>query len=906
MTPTNEPPAATRNAIPDSLLHTRILKDIPLFASGSTEGLSGDAFNHEAFATAIFKLLEENEPPLSIGLFGAWGIGKSTILNILRQKIEGCRTAKLKYIYFNAWKYSGDSFRRQFLIEVARAIFGDNHDEVRRLEELNFNAVIKQSQQKNFVAALKAAIAEAFTIKFSIKSIGVARFILGACCVVVVAIMSALLSRENVLLASIFSASAIPAVFLWFSNLKFDELFVVQETPIYDPKLVFPEQFEFEFARLIRSGPLNDMHAVIAVDDIDRCESAVIRDVLVTTKNFIGQQNCFFVVPCDEKTVVDVFRSDTDQASGYKDESLRKYFNVALRIPPIPSSDLVDFANTVVRSTGLPDMVVQIAILANCRDARKMKHFLNSLTMKYQVAKSREASHLMPEIVDNNLEELAKVVLIEDAFPELYAVLVENPRLYNLLQKSAFSGKLDDELKPLTESLNSWDKTWTSIRQVLLATRQVAMPHADILFALKSSNTEARIPRGIELNSAILEGNVDLIMAIVTNANEQDQRLAVADLLTERLRVGKGLFLRNAIAAALRLCTFPELLPASNRLRVGRDAIFHLATREDQLVLEQNVSQTISAALECASTYMPSLLKKYLVEIESLGNDQGPPNIVTTVESLYQVPDWREQVARKLNMKFSGWVEGTNGLKALKELKLPANLKPAEAVPSAVVVQKVFLSQVLQPSEMETNAIRRDIGYANWSDDLAPPFIKLLGDVLQPSTGTAYTPEIQFVFQSILLKPEILGKTSEASSLLSLWNNVFTVVDRLTDEESKRIGVNVVSLFAIHCADADLRSAATGKLSGYWKPMSDEDVRLSLTFLSGANPQDETLQRRLLSEQFVLLKGERESVNERSLARLKLSVESKDVLTDIEIENLLLLGMEVTSDSSFMICDIAD
>lgn len=899
MTPEkHEPAAATRNAIPDSLLHTRILKDIPLFASGSTEGLSGDAFNHEAFATAIFKLLEENEPPLSIGLFGAWGIGKSTILNILKQKIEAGQNVNLKYIYFNAWKYSGDSFRRQFLIEVARAVFGDGHEEVKRLEELNFNAVIKQSQQKNFLAALKAAIADAFKLKFSIKSVGVARFILGACCVVIVAIMSGLLSQESILLASIFSASAIPAVFLWFSNLKFDELFVVQETPIYDPKLVFPEQFESEFSRLIRSEAFGRMQAVIAIDDIDRCESAVIRDVLITTKNFIGQQNCFFVVPCDEKAVVDVFRSDADQAGRYKDESLRKYFNVALRIPPIPSKDLVDFANTVVRSTGLPDGVVQIAILANCRDARKMKHFLNSLTMKYQVAKSREASRLMPEIVDSNLEELAKAVLIEDAFPELYALLVENPRLYDLLEKYAFSEQVDSELKPLIESLSSWDTIWPSIRQVLLATRQVTMPHADILFALKSSNTEARIPRGIELNNAILEGNVDLIRGLVNGIKEGDQQLAVADLLAERLRVGKDLFLRNAIASALRLCTVPELLPASNRLRVGRDAIFHLATKGDQLVLEQNVSQTLDTAMECAPNWMPSLLTKYLVELGGLPIERVPPNIVTTVESLYKVLAWRKQVAKILNEKFDAWVGLGTGLKALEALKLPAGLQPDEAIPSAAVVRKVFQSQALPSSEMETNAIRRDIGYANWNDDLASAFIKLLSDILQQSTGTTYTPEVRFVFQSILLKPEILGLSSGAF-LSSLFNNVLTVVNRLTDQESRRDGVNVVSLFAIHGADAIAPSTAASSLTTYWKPMSDEEIRLSLAFLSGPDPQHEALRRQLLNEQFVLLQGERESINERSLARLKLSVESKDVVTDIAIEDLLLSGVEVAADAAF-------
>ena len=230
--------------------------------------------------------------------------------------------------------------------------------------------------------------------------------------------IGAVFTRFSVVFASVVSAAGISSVFLWFSNLKFEDLFIVQETPIYDPKLVFPEQFEAEFQKIVRTLSSRNEYAVIAIDDIDRCEASVIRDVLTATKNFIGDQNCFFVVPCDERTVVDVFSLTADQAKSYKDESLRKYFNVSVRIPAISSSDLVDFANQIVRRTKLPDDVVQLAILGNCRDARKMKHFINSLTLKYQVAKARESAGLMPAIVDDNIVALAKAVLIEDAFPD--------------------------------------------------------------------------------------------------------------------------------------------------------------------------------------------------------------------------------------------------------------------------------------------------------------------------------------------------------------------------------------------------------------------------------------------------------------------------------------------------------
>lgn len=107
-----------------------VLRDDPLFVEGESLDPSQDAFNHEAYANAIHNILTENEPPLSIGLFGPWGIGKSTVINILFKLISNAKESKLKPIYFNAWKYSGDSFRRQLLIEVAKQVSLQNRRRV--------------------------------------------------------------------------------------------------------------------------------------------------------------------------------------------------------------------------------------------------------------------------------------------------------------------------------------------------------------------------------------------------------------------------------------------------------------------------------------------------------------------------------------------------------------------------------------------------------------------------------------------------------------------------------------------------------------------------------------------------------------------------------------------------------
>ena len=57
----------------------------------------------------------------TIGLFGSWGSGKSSIIKTTKDTIEA-EDDKVKFITYDAWKYVNDSFRRMFLLKIQQEL----------------------------------------------------------------------------------------------------------------------------------------------------------------------------------------------------------------------------------------------------------------------------------------------------------------------------------------------------------------------------------------------------------------------------------------------------------------------------------------------------------------------------------------------------------------------------------------------------------------------------------------------------------------------------------------------------------------------------------------------------------------------------------------------------------------
>lgn len=73
---------------------------------------------HESVATTLYELIRDTDKGITIGLEGAWGSGKSTVINLLHKKLD----KKTLFFSFDAWAHEGDPLRRIFLESLINKI----------------------------------------------------------------------------------------------------------------------------------------------------------------------------------------------------------------------------------------------------------------------------------------------------------------------------------------------------------------------------------------------------------------------------------------------------------------------------------------------------------------------------------------------------------------------------------------------------------------------------------------------------------------------------------------------------------------------------------------------------------------------------------------------------------------
>ena len=268
------------------------------------------------------------EQAYTIGLYGTWGSGKSTVIQTAKEKLEKNKSSRIKMVVYDAWKYSGDSFRRMFLLHLQNELELSTTPEMERFY---------------------TATTEEITPKLEFRRRGA--IYLG--CLIVLTILALILAfvlepiETKVWVPIIFSSLTLYAVV--FGGNLFYELKISQTKNI----LFAPEQFEECFRQMMVKSlkkknwyrrlwrhsqeyfrdticPEDLDKLVIVIDNLDRCETGVVYSMLTDIKTFLGTEkyNVVFVIPVDHEALKKhLFAKQEDKALD-AEEFLPKFFNI--------------------------------------------------------------------------------------------------------------------------------------------------------------------------------------------------------------------------------------------------------------------------------------------------------------------------------------------------------------------------------------------------------------------------------------------------------------------------------------------------------------------------------------------------------------------------------------------------
>ncbi len=371
----------------------------------------------------------------TIGLFGEWGSGKSSIIKTARKQIEKeDKNDEIGFIYCDAWQYSGDSFKRRFISRVVDKLEIPCQNLYEKFYEISTEKTFNDYGKKAIIGLLIVLIMAAIWFKEDIIQFSILGF--------ATYIMTLFINITNILA----NTRTVPLTFAaeqfhrCFSEIIYSNLSGNEEC-VKEP---------FEWIKLKKDcKKLSKL--IIIIDNLDRNNAP--EEILYDIKNFMSKyNNLVFVIPIDHYELCSRRGQYARQS-----EKLRKIFNLEIRIKPLEDGEIIKFAEHLNKkhSLGFNGEVLAIVSDRYATNPRRIIHFFNNLSEELEVLRSRMTSIEIEKYQDL----ICKALIIREEWGEYYKNIVKDPNLLiaSDAKKDAFIGT-PDELKKLNSFLNYTQK----------------------------------------------------------------------------------------------------------------------------------------------------------------------------------------------------------------------------------------------------------------------------------------------------------------------------------------------------------------------------------------------------------------------------------------------------------------
>ncbi|WP_160011201.1 Qat anti-phage system ATPase QatA [Rhizobium sp. 18055] len=455
-----------------------------------------DLLNNEAIATTIIKLLRDRpDQPVTIGVHGDWGAGKSSVLEMIEAGFE--KESKVLCLKFNGWRFQGFEDAKIALIEGIVTGLIEKRPALTRAGE----AVKDVFRRIDWLKVAKKAGGLAFTAFTGIPTPDQIGAIVGT--------LEGFLSDPAKLATKDNVQSAIDGVKGLLKDGEGESANVPEEI----------NAFRKAFDELLEKAGVEQL--VVLIDDLDRCLPDTAIETLEAVRLFVFTSRTAFVVAADEAMIEYAVRKhfpdlpDTTGPQTYARNYLEKLIQVPFRIPALGDTEtriyvtlllvaselgdddpafnkligvarerlkrpwtsgaldsasvrtaLGDKASRANNALALSDQIGPILASGTKGNPRQIKRFLNTLVMRQLTAEARGFGD------DVKLPVLAKLMLAERFIPRLFdqiaaaAAAASDGKCADLAPLEAAAKKKEDD-KPKAKAAKTTGKDAESAKPAL-------------------------------------------------------------------------------------------------------------------------------------------------------------------------------------------------------------------------------------------------------------------------------------------------------------------------------------------------------------------------------------------------------------------------------------------------------
>ena len=451
-----------------------------LLADRAITSEADDEFGHKEYVDSLERILRNAAPPWHIGIFGEWGAGKTSIIRMLFDRLRTKSEFEDSiFVEFDAWSHAEGSIRTELLLElderIGREIHGDDSNGILGEDEITGRLYDVQEEEQ---------ISKPDSLQENLGNFLEESPILAISFLVVAVIAAGLEYSGHSALASI-AVTGLMLPILGYILKQLDTVTRTIQRKFLHPRKEWSGSYQRIFEDIIETSDAATI--VISIDNLDRCESATVYDVLVSLKTFLENDRCIYLIPCDdtalESHIKSIDESDYFDTEKNEREFLRKFFQTHIRIPPFLPEDIEHYIEKENQKLTNPFEEEALDILTNAYidNPRRIKHALNRLsTLRVLAEEIEQTGDLTEGRVTDNIPFLAKVSILEEEYPEFYKTLSENPRMLgnindyfrDQLSDSSDRGRIKTVLNTSTASENNKEQE-SRLEAFLRSTRRV-------------------------------------------------------------------------------------------------------------------------------------------------------------------------------------------------------------------------------------------------------------------------------------------------------------------------------------------------------------------------------------------------------------------------------------------------